>query len=135
MIPCRRRPSCDPVLDHVQRVAIEPTGTVHVEAARDERLADADLGRVVTGNPGAPVRNPNPGAPVPARHNPVSIRFTLPPRGWNASNAGAPIVNPVLAVLWGYRDTRWQWTAGGARLHWEAGDATWQWTAGSTRNQ
>jgi len=78
-------------------------------------------------------RNPQPGAPFPARHNPVSIRFTLPPRGWNTGNRGAAVNNPPSDVVYAAGAGRVPWTAGDGRLRWAAGAGRPAWTAETGR--
>jgi len=78
-------------------------------------------------------RNPQPGAPFPARHNPVSIRHTLPPRGWNTGNRGAAVNNPPSDVVYAAGAGRVPWSAGDGRLTWAAGAGRPAWTAETGR--
>jgi hypothetical protein len=91
-------------------------------------------GRVITGNPGAPVRNPQHGQPFHSLPWPARTRIPQnAPRGRTSSNPGGPVANiPVATLLFRLGSPYFQWETDtpGLTSEWSTGTPVFAWTAG-----
>lgn len=83
-------------------------------------------GRVITGNPGGPVRNPHAGPPVYPPRGPAGLAYRAPGPFRKGSAQSGSIESPPRSftpVLLDAGDARWAWETGSARQAWGTGAA------------